>query len=438
MKNTRSFPKFTGSFWAGLGVSLVAIGLGIGSGEFILWPYLSVKHGYGILWAALLGIAFQVFLNSEIQRYAVVTGKSAVHGFLRISRYFSVWLLFSTVIGFGWPGFASGSATLLTAAFSVTGGAQDALPYALLVIAVLVLVLGTNSYGRVEKFLKYAFPLSFLFMAFLFIYYFDPHAFMELLRGVVGQGNGYKFIPKGLDLAVFLGAFAYAGSGGNLLLGQGYYVLKKEHGMAKYKDEKITAAEDKKSLHHFAGTRKFIVLENILIFGVMGFLTILMLSYLGPVLLKDLPSSHGFGFLLLESQVISSDIGKWAATLFLGSGALALFSVQLGVFDLLGRIAGEILGKPEELWYRVVIVVQGILGLCIFLFGFKEPLWLITVGAVCNALAMAVIAVTVLWMNNTHLAKSYRPSKLEQILLGFTGVVYALFFLYTVVSSLLK
>lgn len=430
----KEFPKHKTSILKGVGPSLVAIGLGIGSGEFILWPFLSAKYGYGILWLAVVGISFQVFLNIEIQRYAAVSGSSAVSGFLRISRLFSFWLLFSTLAGFGWPGFASGSAYLLANAFGMPSNIAEFLPYALLLLVVGILVIGNNSYFRIEKFFKYVLPLSFLYIIFLFIYYFDLGAFMNLLKGLVGQGNGYDFIPKGVDLAILLGAFAYAGSGGNLLLGQGYYVLAKKHGMAEY-EEGHEASETKTSLHHFSGLRRFIVLENILVFGLIGLLTILALSYLGPVLLGNSSGlASNFGFLVSQANSIEQSLGNLGGMLFLLTGAIALFSVQLGVLDTLGRIATDIMGKSSKAWYKRSIILQGAFGIAIFTLGLREPLWLITIGAVCNALAMAVISMAVLWMNSTQLPPAYRPKRWEQVLLAIIGLVYTFFFIITVVD----
>jgi len=46
-----------------IGPSFIILGVGLGSGELILWPYLSSNFGLGIIWAALLGITFQFFIN---------------------------------------------------------------------------------------------------------------------------------------------------------------------------------------------------------------------------------------------------------------------------------------------------------------------------------------------------------------------------------------
>ena len=57
-----------------LGPSFIILALGFGSGEVILWPYLTSNWGLGIAWAALLGITCQFFINMEIERYALVKG----------------------------------------------------------------------------------------------------------------------------------------------------------------------------------------------------------------------------------------------------------------------------------------------------------------------------------------------------------------------------
>ena len=49
-----------------IGPSFVLLGMGLGSGELIMWPYLAANYGLGIIWAAVIGITFQFFINMEI------------------------------------------------------------------------------------------------------------------------------------------------------------------------------------------------------------------------------------------------------------------------------------------------------------------------------------------------------------------------------------
>ena len=63
-----------------IGPSFIILGVGLGSGELILWPYLASNFGLGIAWAAVVGITLQFFLNMEIERYSLVTGNRYLQG----------------------------------------------------------------------------------------------------------------------------------------------------------------------------------------------------------------------------------------------------------------------------------------------------------------------------------------------------------------------
>ena len=46
-----------------LGPGVIAAGIGLASGEFILWPYITSQAGLGFLWAAVVGVVTQFFIN---------------------------------------------------------------------------------------------------------------------------------------------------------------------------------------------------------------------------------------------------------------------------------------------------------------------------------------------------------------------------------------
>src|SRR4029078_8512946 len=66
-----------------LGPSVILAGVGVGSGEYILWPYISANAGIGLLYLAVVGLTIQYFLNMEIERYTLATGETAIAGFAR-------------------------------------------------------------------------------------------------------------------------------------------------------------------------------------------------------------------------------------------------------------------------------------------------------------------------------------------------------------------
>ena len=108
--------------WRLIGPGIIAAGVGLASGEFILYPYIASQVGLVFVWAALVGLVTQYFLNMEIERYTLATGETALTGF---SRYWRHWgLVFALLTYFAnlWPGWATSSATLITYIF---GGERD-------------------------------------------------------------------------------------------------------------------------------------------------------------------------------------------------------------------------------------------------------------------------------------------------------------------------
>src|SRR5918999_203086 len=68
-----------------IGPSLVALGLSIGSGEWLLAPLaLGINGWIGIGVVALVSILLQAFYNMEIGRYVMATGEVPSLGFARV------------------------------------------------------------------------------------------------------------------------------------------------------------------------------------------------------------------------------------------------------------------------------------------------------------------------------------------------------------------
>src|ERR687893_2526384 len=86
-----------------MGASVILLATALGSGELILWPYITSQVGLALVWLSVVGITVQWFLNMEIERYTLATGETALTGF---SRYWRHWgLFFGILIYFAnlWP-----------------------------------------------------------------------------------------------------------------------------------------------------------------------------------------------------------------------------------------------------------------------------------------------------------------------------------------------
>ncbi|MBN2147513.1 MAG: Nramp family divalent metal transporter [Anaerolineales bacterium] len=92
-----------------LGPSLVALGISVGSGEWLIGPLNVAKYGFmGIGWVILVSAVLQVFYNVELARFTLATGETPVVAFGRIPPGYFVWVplaLLSFYIAFilgGW------------------------------------------------------------------------------------------------------------------------------------------------------------------------------------------------------------------------------------------------------------------------------------------------------------------------------------------------
>jgi len=73
-----------------IGPGVILVGVGIASGEYILFPYIASQVGLAFLWAAIAGLTLQLFINMEVERYTLATGETAITGFQRLWRPFGL------------------------------------------------------------------------------------------------------------------------------------------------------------------------------------------------------------------------------------------------------------------------------------------------------------------------------------------------------------
>jgi hypothetical protein len=90
-----------------LGPGVIAAGVGLASGEFVLWPYISANVGLVFLWAMFVGVTLQFFINMEIERYTLATGETALTGFSRSWRHWGLVFAIMAALANMWPGWAT-------------------------------------------------------------------------------------------------------------------------------------------------------------------------------------------------------------------------------------------------------------------------------------------------------------------------------------------
>ena len=442
-----------------LGPSFILLGLGLGSGEVILWPYLTSNFGLGIIWGAILGITFQFFMNMEIERYALINGESVFVGLMRKIRLLSFWFLISTFLPWIWPGIIASSAAIFS---HIIGFSEPSyLGILFLIIIGIILTLGPILYKTVELFQKALILIAVPSIFVLTLVLAKVSDWEALGKGVVGVGEGYFLLPEAIVISSFIAAFAYSGAGGNLNLAQSFYVKEKGYGMGKYsgritsiltgKKEEIsitgtTFEKNQENVKTFNSWWRKINLEHFIVFWLTGVITILLLALLSYATTFGIGAKAGdIGFIFLEAGQIGEKIFPFAGIFFLLIAGLTLFGTQLTVLDATSRILSEntLLVSSNKLKeehfpkvYYIVLWLQIAFGVIIFLLGFKQPLELLIIAAVLNAMAMFVHTGLTLWLNLTSLDKALRPSIFRILFMLLAFFFYGGFSIYVIATNI--
>lgn len=436
-----------------IGPSFILLGLALGSGELIMWPYLVSQYGLGIIWGGLVGITFQYFLNTEIMRYTLAWGESVFVGWRRWGKLIPAWFVFSTVIPWALPGFVSASATMLNHVFPILPVRLTAV--ALILLTGIIISSGSTLYKTMSHVQTTLLSVGVPFVAILTLYMARGTDWSALLQGLVGIGEGYRWLPEGIAIGAFLGAFAYSGGGGNLNLSQSYYIKEKGMGMGKYGVgiKALLSGSDShridghlftlsaSNLSRWSRWWRLVCTEHALVFWGIGLITILMLGTLSMATAHGVSSSGGLSFFFKEAEMIGLATHELVGHLFILVGALMLFTTQLGVLESASRVIAEniLLLKykhdqevnASKMFYIVLWCELAFSAIFLY-FGVVEPRAILTLGAILNAAAM-MVAFTLILLLNRRLPKVIRPSFVRQTML----IIATSFFCYFVTQTIM-
>lgn len=438
------------SIWSIIGPSFILLGLGLGSGELILWPYLTAHYGLGIIWGAALGITLQFFLNMEVERYTLAKGESVFVGMARTFSWFSpIWFFVSTLIPWMWPGIIATAGLVLAELFGWEN--PTTVTTVLLICLGLLLSTGKTVYQRLEQWQKFSIVIGAPFVVILTLMIAGPGDWQALGAGLMGKGEGFRWFPKDLALLTFLGALAYSGAGGNLNLAQSFYIKAKGYGMGIHAgtiSSLIHGAKGSVSLEGFSfkhtqGNRaifhkwwRLINIEHGIVFWLTGLITMLTLGVLSyaTVFRSGVEAPEGVGFLFLQAQQIASQTLPILGTAFLVVVSLMLFSTQTSIFDATSRILAENLAivnrnlfpiQKMGWYYYAFLWLQIGLSIVVLNLGIAQPIMLVVISAVLNAITMGVYALMINRLNATQLEPGLQPNIFRKAILTSLSIFFA-------------
>ncbi|UVS79822.1 Nramp family divalent metal transporter [Actinokineospora sp. UTMC 2448] len=446
----RPLPDAPASTWRIIGPGVIAAGVGLASGEFILYPYIASQVGLVFVWAALVGLVTQFFLNMEIERYTLATGETALTGFSRFWRHWGLVFALMTYFANLWPGWATSSATLIT---YLWGGEARWIAIGMLVAIGLILTLAPVVYTALERaeMLKVAAVLV-LVVVGVFVA-ISAEAWADVPTIVTDAS-----IPvQQLGFAVLLGALAFAGGGGGQNLVQSNWIRDKRYGMGGYVpriESPVTGKPEAapgtgfifeptpENLGRWRRWWRFANREQLYTFVLISFISIVFTSLLAYSTVfgrDDLPND--IEFLRLEGDRLSATVGGWFGTLFWAIGAFALFAAALGIVDYTSRLAADVLKtsyltrQKESTIYFGLVWGLVVIGCVVLLAGFSQPLVLIVISACTGGLMMFIYSGLLILINRRLLPEEIRISSGRIAVLCWSIVLFGTLAVLTIVNQ---
>lgn len=432
-----------------LGASIIITATAIGSGEFVLWPYITSQVGLVLMWAAIIGFLTQYFLNMEVERYTLATGETAVTGFTRLWKPWSLLFVLMTILPNIWPGWGTGAATTLT--YIMGGGNVVAIAVTGLIAVGVALTLSPVVYQTVEKVQTVLVGLIAVFLVVVVTVATDAESWAAFGTSFANTGQFPSMQAVG-GIAALLGAIAFAGAGGANNLVQSNWVRDKQMGMGAYlpritspftgQEEAAagtgyTFRETEDNLRRWRGWWRVANIEQFFTFFVLGCVTLIIMSVLAysTVYGTNVPSDE-FAFIRAEGEVLGQRLGHWFAVLFWTAGTIALFSTELGIMDYVSRLTADTLKVTlfrdstrvtESRIYFTVIWAMIVCGSVILLSGMQQPLALLIISSSLGGLVMFVYSVLLIVINRKFLSKSIRLTGFRLVAMCWAVLFYGYF-----------
>jgi hypothetical protein len=432
-----------------LGPSVILAGLGVGSGEYIIWPYMASTVGLGFLWAAVLSVTVQYFLNMEIERYTLATGETAVAGFVRFWKPWGVVFCLFTIVPNMWPGWGTSGVTILT--FLLGGGNVPYITCGVLVAAGIALTASAVVYQTLERAQFFKVGLTLVFLTTAIVMAIAPSAWAELPTMITEAGR----LPDTaiLPVSLVLSGLVFAGAGGVNNLAQSNWIRDKGFGMGAYvprivspiTGEEVAAPatgsmlrQDEENLRRFrawwivANKEQLVSFWFICIFSITVFSTLAYSTLKG----RQIPGGANLGFILVEGEALKATVAPWFGTFFWVFGAVSLILVALGVLDYVSRIVADVLKTvyladsrrwTESRLYFAAVWSTVSAGSIILLSGVNQPLFLLVIAACLNGMVMFVYAILLIQLNRRGLPPALRVRGLRLWMLVFATLFYGYF-----------
>lgn len=439
-----------------VGPSLIALGISIGSGEWLLGPQAVGQYGFvGVGWVILVSAVLQTFYNVECSRYVVATGEAPVVGWGRVPPGFQLWVplsvfivIFAFIAG-GWAASAGQGVYALVHGEVAPAGAEEPRLWAIgLLLLVFLITAAARRISRALELANWGMVGAILIALLVIDVFVVPfEIWWDAIRGFVtpaappagitatqlGALAGFTALASGLNWYV-MGHYRDKGYGMGYRTG---FIAGMRGPKSELLASGVTFPDDPANAARWRRWYRLLLVDMWGVFfvgAVLGMLLPTILMSRAVELSGERPTQEN-----VPTFVASALGDEYGQAMFVGAlilGVLILFSTQLGIFEAMVRVVTDaahatsprlrvlIEGDPRRFYYPfmfgLLVVIAVVLHLAL-------PISLVQWSANMSNLGALIYPFMLMYLN-ARLPRPARPRWWHYVILVLNFLFFGFFF----------
>jgi hypothetical protein len=439
-----------------IGPSLIALGISIGSGEWLLGPQAVGQYGFvGVGWVILVSGVLQTFYNVECARTVMATGEVPVVAWGRVPPGFLLWvplsvfiIIFAFIAG-GWAAAAGQGMYALVHGEVAPAGAEEPRLWAIALLVVVFIM--TALAKRISRTLELAnwvmvgAILLALVLIDLFVVpfelwwegirgFFTPAAPPEGITATqLGGLAGFTALASGLNWYV-MGHYRDKGYGMGFRAG---FISGMRGERSEVLASGVTFPADEANARRWRRWYRLLMIDMWGVFFIGAMLGMLLPTILMAHAVEvsgERPTQANVPTFV--AGVLDQEHGRAMFYIALVLGVLILFSTQLGIFEAMVRVTTDaahatsprlrrlIEGDPRRFYYPFMLVLLVVIAIILHQ---ALPVSLVQWSANMSNLGALIYPFLLIYINR-RLPKPARPRPWHYVMLGLNVVFFGFFF----------
>jgi hypothetical protein len=439
-----------------VGPSLIALGISIGSGEWLLGPQAVGQYGFvGVGWVILVSAILQTIYNIECSRYVVATGEVPVVGWGRVPPGRMLWVplsvflvIFAFIAG-GWAASAGQGMYALVHGDIPSSGQEEPRLWAIaLLVVVFLITAAARRISRALELVNWGMVSAILIALVVIDLFIVPfRLWWDGIKGFVtpamppdgitatqlGGLAGFTALASGLNWYV-MGHYRDKGYGMGYRAG---HIAGLRGTQARLLDVGVTFPDNQKNAELWRRWFRLLAIDQWGVFfigAILGMLLPTILMRRAVELSGETPTQANVPTFV--ASALDAEYGRWLFIIALILGVLILFSTQLGIFEAMVRVTTDashgtsprlravIEGDPRRFYFPFMLVLLVVISIILH---FALPVSLVQWSANMSNLGALVFPFMLMYLN-ARLPRVARPRPLTYVLLFLNFVFFGFFF----------